>query len=171
MAQWLMDWHLAAAFLTALLSPGWGALCAGIFAGLGAEAWPAAAAAGLGGFLRDAFIYMLAARGRWLPRRSVHAPAAAVIGLQSIHLFRWDLAASAGSERKPAIRFLAGLLAASAVLAAAGAALANFILSRIYPGELGLFEARQSLPGLLLLALLASETLRIVLERQIERME
>lgn len=33
----------------------------------------------------------------------------------------------------------------------------------------GLFEARQSLPGLILLALLAAETLRIVLERLIER--
>lgn len=178
MVQLLCDWHLAVIFSAALLSPGWGALCAGIFAGLGAGDFvTAVAAAAAGGFSRDALLYLLAARGADLPCRIpavvvAHLrarPVPVAIGLQSVHLFRWDMAAAAGAGRQPAGRFLAGLLAASALCAAAGAAASELILLRTHPGELGLFAARQTLPGLILLALLAAETLRITLERLTER--
>ena len=98
------------------------------------------------------------------------APVLSAVGLQSLHLFRWDIAAAAGAGGQPRLRFLAGLTPASIACAYLGAAAADELLVVLYPGELGLFEARQSLPGLILLALLTAETLRIMLERLIERL-
>jgi len=80
-----------------------------------------------------------------------------------------DLAAAAGAGGQPRLRFLAWLTVASAISAYLGAVAAWGLFILLCPGGLGLFEARQSLPGLILLALLAAETLRIVLERLIER--
>ena len=75
----------------------------------------------------------------------------------------------AGAGGQPRLRFLAWLTVASAICAYLGAVAAWGLFILLCPGGLGLFEARQSLPGLILLALLAAETLRIVLERLIER--
>ena len=177
MVEFFISWHAALVFLAALASPGWGAATAGLFIGIDADSWTLPLWAAVGGCLRDAALYAWTAAGHWalirLPKSiqtQLHqAPVATAVGLQSFHLFRWDLAAAAGAGGQPRLRFLAWLTVASAICAYLGAVAAWGLFILLCPGGLGLFEARQSLPGLILLALLAAETLRIVLERLIER--
>ena len=152
MVEFFISWHAALVFLAALASPGWGAATAGLFIGI-----------------ESAGHWALIRLPKSIQTQLHHAPVATAVGLQSFHLFRWDLAAAAGAGGQPRLRFLAWLTVASVICAYLGAAAAWGLFILLCPGGLGLFEARQSLPGLILLALLAAETLRIVLERLIER--
>lgn len=128
MVEFFISWHAALVFLAALASPGWGAATAGLFIGIEADSWTLPLWAALGGYLRDAALYAWTAAGHWalirLPKsiqtQLHHAPVATAVGLQSFHLFRWDLAAAAGAGGQPRLRFLAWLTVASVICAYLG---------------------------------------------------
>lgn len=167
----LSDWSAAVAFAAALVSPGWGALLAGGFGwAFSADPAPLVAAAAAGGFLRDAVIHAAALRkaneNQKLPA-AVFSPFSC-IALQSVHLFRADLARRAAAACVPKLRFLAALAAGSCLGAIAGALCARFGLTA-YFGGWGREAAYPIFTGLIALALLISETWRIVLERLILR--
>lgn len=167
----LSDWSPAAVFAAALLSPGWGALLAGGFPWVFAsspELLGICAAAG--GFLRDAGIYAILRRQN---AETEKMPAGgfslfSCIALQSIHLFRLDLARRAAADCVPSLRFFGALAAGSCLGALVGAFIAYFGLAA-YFGGWGRESAYPILTGLIVLALLVAETWRIVLERLILR--
>lgn len=167
----LSDWSSAAVFAAALLSPGWGALLAGGFAWVFAsspELLGICAAAG--GFLRDAGIYEILRRKKTEMQKmpAGHFSLFSCIALQSIHLFRVDLARRAAVDCVPSLHFFGALAAGSCFGALVGVLLAYFGLAA-YFGGWGRESAYPILTGLIVLALLVSETWRIVLERLILR--
>ena len=90
------------------------------------------------------------------------------IALQSIHLFRVDLARRAAVDCVPSLHFFGALAAGSCFGALVGVLLAYFGLAA-YFGGWGRESAYPILTGLIVLALLVAETWRIVLERLILR--
>ena len=132
----LSDWSPAAVFAAALLSPGWGALLAGGFSWVFAsspELLGICAAAG--GFLRDAGIYAILRRQN---AETEKMPAGgfslfSCIALQSIHLFRLDLARRAAADCVPSLRFFGALAAGSCLGALVGAFIAYFGLGAANP--------------------------------------
>ena len=114
----LSDWSSAAVFAAALLSPGWGALLAGGFAWVFAsspELLGICAAAG--GFLRDAGIYEILRRKNAEMQKmpAGHFSLFSCIALQSIHLFRVDLARRAAVDCVPSLHFFGALAALSLI--------------------------------------------------------
>ncbi|MDO5530472.1 hypothetical protein [Sutterella sp.] len=170
-------------FFAAFVSPGFGALAAGVVSwALPAPFIGLACAAAAGGWCRDMLrlhydLAHLDAPGvteRRLPARLENAfdrfPCLATIGLQSIQLFRWDLTGAAARRGMSLSRLCPALAAGSLVGAFAGAAVAAGVMEHCFgPGNRG--AAQPILYGLIALSLVIAEVARIVLERQFHRFD
>ncbi len=193
LADSLSFWATPTALLISLLDHEAGAACAGIFSYYREGnpswiAWAPWAAASLGCALRSAILYSVAWRCGWRPQRLIgksnhlivtrylHRNAASagklfmIVGaLQFCFAFRWSLPALCARSGMNPVLFFTASLVGSALWSGVIATSALFGMQLYFPGFLGWHEAREVLPGLILLAALCAGTARIVIARLLQR--
>lgn len=186
-------WAAPAAFAISLLDHEAGAACAGIFAYYRQGnpdwiVWAPWAAASLGSALRSTALYAAAKRFGWAPPDLIVRPKrlalarrlrgafpsaartfALVGALQFCFAFRWTLPALCARSGVSPMLFFAASLAGGALWSGVVAAGACAGMRLYFPGFLGWSEAREVLPGLILLAALCAGTARIVIARLLQR--